>query len=82
MRYGPMFESNWRLYAANPAESRNRRIASRNPTIWFQLGTLWDARLCFVDLPHADLLPREDLTQIDLASNRPTFSANGSASHA
>jgi hypothetical protein len=38
--YGPMFESYWR---ANPAKSRNRRIASRNPAIWFQLGTLWDA---------------------------------------
>ncbi len=32
-----------RLYAANPAESRNRRIASRNPAIWFQLGTVGDA---------------------------------------
>jgi len=27
--YGPMFESYWRLYAANPAKLRNRRIASR-----------------------------------------------------
>src|SRR4030095_15167111 len=40
LRYGPMFESNWRLYAANPAESRNWRIASRNPATWFQLGVL------------------------------------------
>ena len=34
-------------YAADPAESRNRRIDSRNIAIWFQVGMLGDATAFF-----------------------------------